>query len=84
MVTLTMCNVFLDVSVFTEQGQHSVIFSPAKFNIKTEYLRDFPGGPMVKTLPSKVQGEGLIPGRGAKIPHALWPTVPKYKTEAIV
>ena len=25
-VTLTMCNVFLDVSVFIEQGQHSVIF----------------------------------------------------------
>ena len=59
-------------------------FSPAKFNIKTEYLRDFPGGSVVKTLPSKVQGEGLIPGRGAKIPCALWPTIPKYKTEAIV
>ena len=27
---------------------------------------------MVKTLPSNAGGVGLIPGRGAKIPHA-WP-----------
>ena len=55
-----------------------------KFNIKTEYLRDFPLGLVVKTSPSKVQGAGLIPGWGAKILHALWPTIPKHKTEAIV
>ena len=35
--------------------------------------RDFPGGPVVKTLPSNAGREGLIPGRGAKIPHALRP-----------
>ena len=35
--------------------------------------RDFPGGPVVKTSPSNAGGEGLIPGRGAKIPHALQP-----------
>ena len=35
--------------------------------------RDFPGGPVVKTLPSNAEGAGLIPGRGAKIPHALGP-----------
>ena len=28
---------------------------------------------MVKTLPSNTGGAGLIPGLGAKIPHALWP-----------
>ena len=28
---------------------------------------------MVKTLPSNAVGEGLIPGLGAKIPHASWP-----------
>ena len=65
-------------------GAASCNFSPAKFNIQTEYLRDFPRGPVVKTSPSKVQGIGLIPGRGAKILHALWPTIPKHKTEAIV
>ena len=36
-------------------------------------LGDFPGGPVVETLPSHVGGVGSIPGWGAKIPHALWP-----------
>ena len=34
---------------------------------------DFPGGPVVKTLPSSAVGMGSIPDRGAKIPHASWP-----------
>ena len=34
-------------------------------------LRDFPGGPVVKTLPSCASGEDLIPGWGVKILHAL-------------
>ena len=34
---------------------------------------DFPGGPLVKTLPSYATDEGLIPVWGAKIPYALWP-----------
>ena len=33
--------------------------------------KDFPGGPMVKNLPSNVGDMGLIPGQGTKIPHAL-------------
>ena len=32
-----------------------------------------PGGPVVKTSPSSAAGAGLIPGQGAKIPHASWP-----------
>ena len=35
--------------------------------------RDFPGGPVVKTLPSSAGGVGLIPDWGTKIPHALRP-----------
>ena len=35
------------------------------FNIGTS--RDFPGGPVVETLPSNAEGVGLIPGQGAKI-----------------
>ena len=35
--------------------------------------RDFPDGPVVKTSPSNAGSAGLIPGRGAKIPHALRP-----------
>ena len=34
---------------------------------------DFPGGPVVKTLPSKAGGAGSILGQGTKIPHALGP-----------
>ena len=33
--------------------------------------RDFPGGPVVKTLPSNAEGEGSIPGGGAMIPTRL-------------
>ena len=36
-------------------------------------MRDFPGGPVVKTSPSNAGGVGLIPGRGAKIPYASRP-----------
>ena len=32
--------------------------------------RDFPGGPVVKNLPSNAGDAGLIPGQGTKIPHA--------------
>ena len=35
--------------------------------------RDFPSGPVVKTLPSNIGGLGLMPGWGAKIPHTSWP-----------
>ena len=34
---------------------------------------DFPGSPVVTTSPSNEGGAGSIPGRGAKIPHALEP-----------
>ena len=33
-------------------------------------MRDFPGGPVVKNLPSNAGDAGLISGRGTKIPHA--------------
>ena len=36
-------------------------------------IRDFPGNPVVKTSPSSAEGEGSIPGWGAKIPHASGP-----------
>ena len=34
--------------------------------------RDFPGGPVVKNLPSNAGGTGCIPGQGTKIPQAAW------------
>ena len=36
-------------------------------------LRDFPGGPVVKTSPSNAGDAGSIPGRGARIPHVSGP-----------
>ena len=45
--------------------------------------KDFPGGPVVKTLTSGAGGAGSIPGWGPKIPHDSWPKGPKHKTEAI-
>ena len=36
-------------------------------------MRDCPGCPVVKTVPSSVGGGGSIPGRGGKIPHASGP-----------
>ena len=33
-------------------------------------IRDFPNGTVVKTLPFNAGDVGLIPGHGAKIPHA--------------
>ena len=34
---------------------------------------DFPGGSVLKTSPSNAWGVGLIPGQGARIPHASRP-----------
>ena len=42
------------------------------FTLKCIYLLDFPGGPVAKISSSSVQGVGLIPGHGAKIPYASW------------
>ena len=38
---------------------------------KETLLGDFPGGPVVKNPPANVRDEGLIPGQGTKIPHAM-------------
>ena len=47
-------------------------------------LADFPGGPVVKTSPSKAGGAGSIPGWGAMTPTCLLAKKPKQKTEAVL
>ena len=47
-------------------------------------VRNFSGGPVVKTSPSNAGGAGSIPGWGAKIPHTLGPPKTKQTTEAIL
>ena len=39
----------------------------------TRFWEDFPGGPVVETLPSNALGAGLILGWEAKVPHASRP-----------
>ena len=36
-------------------------------------VKEFPGGPVVKNLPSNEGDEGSIPGQGTKIPYASQP-----------
>ena len=41
---------------------------------------DFPGGSVVKNLPSNAGDAGLIPGQGTKIPHATRQLRPRAVT----
>ena len=47
-------------------------------------ISDFPGGLVVKTLPSNAAGMDLILGQGAKILICLENKKPKHKREAIL
>ena len=40
--------------------------------IKISKKWDFCGGPVVRTLPSNAGATDLIPGGGARFPHAVW------------
>ena len=42
-------------------------------SMMNSFPQDFPGSPVVKTLPSNAGGVGSIPGQGANIPHASGP-----------
>ena len=48
------------------------------FKCKDSSSRDFPGGPVVKTLRSNAGGMGLIPDWGTQIPYA-----PGQKTNTV-
>ena len=53
-----------------------------KPNAKLEAAwRRFPGGPVVKTSPSRAGGAGSVPGQRAQIPHASRPKIRKIKQE---
>ena len=46
--------------------------STTNIKSKKELLgKDFPGGPVVKSLPSNARDAGSIPGWGTTIPHAM-------------
>ena len=41
-------------------------------SLLNQWIRDFPGGPVVKSSPSSASGVSSIPGLGTKIPHTSW------------
>ena len=47
----------------------------------SEKQRDFPGGPVIKSLCYHEGGMGSIPGRWTKIPHDTWYGTPPPKKE---
>ena len=55
--------------------------TPSRSLFLKKYNRDFPGSPVVGTLPSKAKGATSIPGWGTKIPHDLRPKKQNTKQE---
>ena len=53
------------------QGMKEVLQNQKQTN------RDFPGGPVVKILPSNTGSTGSIPDQGARIPYPSRPKKPK-------
>ena len=58
--------------------------STSMFMVYSKKIRDFPGGPVVKSPPANAEDSGSIPGRGAKIPHAWQPKDQNIKRSNIV
>ena len=54
-------------------GEQDKLQQRGEWVFKRHTMGDFPGSPVVKTSPSNAGGMGLIPGQGAKIPHASCP-----------
>ena len=80
MINCMLC-FFITIKKKTVKHQDSTIQQRELYPIS--YTKDFSEGPVVKTLPFKAGGEGLIPGQGTKIPHAQGQK-PKHKTETIL
>ena len=69
--------------MFYPEGGTSFIetlFLPKWQNVLKLSCRDFPGGPVVKNLPSSAGNTGSSPGRGTKIPHAAGQVSPRART----
>ena len=64
---------------------HGIIHSTAKKTLDSKkkkkrcHNRDFPGGSVVRTLPSDAGHAGSIPGQGVKVPHTSGPKIQNIK-----
>ena len=64
----------MQVKIMTYRFKPVILITTRKKdnNERYQYMKkwlDFPGGLVVKTLPSNARCNGLIPGWGAKIPY---------------
>ena len=59
------------VYLFTHIILPGSLFLRFQGSFKKIISRDFPGGPVIKNLPSSAGDTGLIPGRGTKSPYAV-------------
>ena len=57
----------------TEKSSGYILLLEAKCTFLEQTNRDFPGGPVVKILPSNAMGMHSIPGLEAKISHISRP-----------
>ena len=65
-----------------ESRAHRTLQSHSLFSsVLLKCFGGFPGGPVVKTLPSNAGSSHGIPGWGGRIPHTLQPKKPKHKKQ---
>ena len=77
LVWLVICSVSLKNIPHARHWAQS--FADPFSHPQNTHVWDFPGGPVVKTLPSNAGGAGSIPGWGAKTPHASRPKTQNIK-----
>ena len=82
---LLLPSIILSIRVFSNESvlhirwpkYWSFSISPSNSGSRIHNLKildwDFPGGLVVKSLPSNIGASSLIPCQGAGIPHASWP-----------
>ena len=80
---LSQAILYLKIKIsHTSPGLTCIYLFPYIFHNKNEILRDFPHGPMVKSLCFHCKGTGSIPGQGTKILYTCG-TVKKRKSEVL-
>ena len=79
LLLLSQAILYLKIKIsHTSPGLTCIYLFPYIFHNKNEILRDFPHGPMVKSLCFHCKGTGSIPGQGTKILYTCG-TVKKRK-----
>ena len=64
------CSIYIYWNIFQLKKESEFWHVTALMNLKDIIFGDFPGGPVVKNLPSNAGDTGSISGQGTKIPHA--------------